>query len=114
MPRRNLYLRLQSRATYEIRYLVLATTGACSEQPGNEMEDLMLSKFRLDFLLRLTDYFHGHWEDPEWGKHPTSQILIGLAIHDLASGIQDAEVRAQIQAASDKVIAKGSQLVTKK
>jgi len=73
----------------------------------------MLSKAALDFLLRLTDWFHGHWEDPEWGKRPTTQILIALAVRDLASGIQDAEFRGQIQAAADKVVAKNSQVVTK-
>jgi len=73
----------------------------------------MLSKAALDFLLRLTDWFHGHWEDPEWGKRPTTQILIALAVRDLATGIQDAEFRGQIQAAADKVVAKNSQVVTK-
>jgi len=73
----------------------------------------MLSKNVLDFILRLTDWFHGHWEDPEWGKRPTSQILIALAVRDLSSGIQDVEFRGQIQAAADKVIVKNSQAVTK-
>jgi len=69
----------------------------------------MLSKASLDFLLRLTDWFHGHWEDPEWGKRPTSQILIALAVRDLASGIQDVEMRAQVERAADQVIIKNSQ-----
>ena len=71
----------------------------------------MLSKAALDFLLRLTDWFHGHWEDPEWGKRPTTQILIALALRDLATGLHDAESRGQIQAAADKVIAKNGQAV---
>lgn len=73
----------------------------------------MLTKDALDFLLRLTDWFHGHWEDPEWGKRPTTQILIALAIHDLATGIQDAELRGQIRAAADKVVVKTSHVVTR-
>ncbi|HJV39084.1 MAG TPA: hypothetical protein VJ528_09630 [Geothrix sp.] len=73
----------------------------------------MLSKAALDFLLRLTDWFHGHWEDPEWGKRPTTQILIALALRDLATGLHDAESRGQIQAAADKVIAKNGQAMTR-
>jgi len=73
----------------------------------------MLSKAALDFLLRLTDWFHGHWEDPEWGKRPTTQILIALALRDLATGLHDAEFRGQIQAAADKVIAKNSQAMSR-
>jgi hypothetical protein len=73
----------------------------------------MLSKAALDFLLRLTDWFHGHWEDPEWGKRPTTQILIALALRDLATGLHDAESRSQIQAAADKVIAKHGQAMTR-
>jgi len=73
----------------------------------------MLSRSGLEFILRLTDWFHGHWEDPEWGRHPTSQILIAVAIHELASGIQDADLRGQIQAIANKVVIKGSQVVAK-
>jgi hypothetical protein len=73
----------------------------------------MLSKAAMDFLLRLTDWFHGHWEDPEWGKRPTTQILIALALRDLATGLHDADLRGQIQTAADKVIAKNSQAVTR-
>lgn len=69
----------------------------------------MLSKAALDFILHITDYFHGHWEDPEWGKLPVNQLLMGLAIRELASGIQDPEVRSQIHAAADRVVAKNSQ-----
>jgi hypothetical protein len=73
----------------------------------------MLSKAALDFILRLTDWFHGHWEDPEWGKRPTTQILIALAVRDLATGIQDAELRGQIHVAVDKVVVKNCQVVSK-
>ena len=73
----------------------------------------MLSKSALDFILRLTDWFHGHWEDPEWGKRATSQILIAVAVRELASGIQDVELRGHMNMAADKVIAKNSQMVAR-
>jgi hypothetical protein len=73
----------------------------------------MLSKAALDFILHITNYFHGHWEDPEWGRRPANQILIGLAIRDLADGIQDAGLRTQIQHSADEAIAKNSQQVAK-
>ncbi len=73
----------------------------------------MLSKTALDFILRLTDWFHGHWEDPEWGKRPTSQVLIAIAVRELAAGIQEAELRSQIQATADKVIVKNTHIVQK-
>ena len=71
----------------------------------------MLSKEALEFILNITDYFHGHYEDPGWGRLPSSQILVAVAIRELAAGIHDDEHRAQIHAASDKVIAKNSQVI---
>ncbi len=73
----------------------------------------MLSKSALDFILRLTDWFHGHWEDPEWGKRATSQILIAVAVRELASGIHDVELCDHMNMAADKVIAKNSQIVAR-
>jgi hypothetical protein len=73
----------------------------------------MLSKAAMDFILRLTDWFHGHWEDPEWGKRASTQILVAVAVRDLAAGIQETELRSQIQSAADKVIAKSSQAIAK-
>jgi hypothetical protein len=55
-------------------------------------------------LLHITNYFHGHWEDPEWGRRPVNQILVSLAIRELANGIQDAETREQIHTITDKVV----------
>jgi hypothetical protein len=69
----------------------------------------MLSKEAREFILLITKYFNGHWEDPEWGKRPADQILVGLAIRSLAVAIQDPEYRSQIQGAADKAIAKNSQ-----
>ena len=63
---------------------------------------------RLDFILRLTDYFHGHWEDPSWGRRPGSQVLIALAIDVLSSKISDAGLRGQIQSAAGAVVAKNA------
>lgn len=73
----------------------------------------MLSKAARDFILHITDYFHGHWEDPEWGKQPVNQLLIGLTIRELSTGIEDKELRSQIQIAADKAIAKNSQNVAR-
>ena len=69
----------------------------------------MLTKSGVEFLLRITDWFHGHWEDPEWGKRPGTQILIAIAVRELSNGLADAELRGQMQAAADKVIVKNSQ-----
>ncbi|MFN0140429.1 MAG: hypothetical protein ACKVQW_10145 [Pyrinomonadaceae bacterium] len=64
-------------------------------------------KSRLDFVLHVTNYFNGHWEDPDWGRRPTNQALIGLAILDLAAGITDAGLKKQISEAAEKAVAKG-------
>ncbi|MDR3086334.1 MAG: hypothetical protein LBU45_00025 [Azoarcus sp.] len=73
----------------------------------------MLSKTAQDFILHVTNWFHGHWEDPEWGRHPATQIVIGLTLRDLATTLEDTELRAQIQAAADKIVAKNSQVLIK-
>jgi hypothetical protein len=73
----------------------------------------MLSKEARDFILHITNYFHGHWEDPEWGKRPENQLLIGLAIRALAGGIQDSKSRDQIHAGISEVIAKNGQVVAR-
>jgi hypothetical protein len=64
-------------------------------------------KSRLDFVLQVTNYFNGHWEDPDWGRMPANQVLIALAIRELAGGLGDAAVQKQISDAADKAIAKG-------
>jgi hypothetical protein len=71
----------------------------------------MLTKEGLQFILQLTDYFHGHWEDPEWGKRSFSQVLVALGTHTLASGIADASIRTAIQGASEKAIVNAAQKV---
>lgn len=73
----------------------------------------MLSKSGKDFILHITNYFHGHWEDPEWGRRPVNQILVSLAIRELANGIQDAETRDQIHTITDKVVSINAQRVVK-
>jgi len=65
----------------------------------------MLSNAAREFILHVTHYFNGHWEDPEWGRRPVNQLLIGLTIRELADGLGDKEVRAQIQGAVDRAIA---------
>ncbi len=68
-------------------------------------------KSRLDFVLQVTDYFKGHWEDPGWGRLPANQALIALAIRELASGIADAGLKKQINDAADKAIARNAAAV---
>lgn len=68
-------------------------------------------KSRLDFILQITHYFNGHWEDPEWGRRPASQVLIALAIRDLAAGVADGALQKQIIEAADKSIAKNAAAV---
>jgi hypothetical protein len=68
---------------------------------------------RLKFILLLTDYFHGHWEDPEWGRRNENQILIALAVHELSNKIADTGIRGQIQQASGQVIAKQSETLVR-
>lgn len=68
----------------------------------------MLTKAGRDFILHITNYFNGHWEDPGWGQQPVNQVLIGLTLRELAEGIQDRGLRSQIQSAANEAIAKNS------
>jgi hypothetical protein len=70
-------------------------------------------KNRLDFLLHVTDYFHGHWEDPGWGRRPENQVLIHLAIAELANQVADAELKKTIQGAAQKGVVAAGQAVAK-
>jgi hypothetical protein len=65
-------------------------------------EEFMLTKEGLEFITRTTDWMHGHWEDPEWGKRSFAQLQILLAVHTMASGIADATLRKSIQGAVEK------------
>jgi hypothetical protein len=73
----------------------------------------MLNKESLDFLLRITDYFNGKWEDPEWGKRPINQVLIALSTHTMANGIADIDARSKIQNNIEKVMAEAAQKAVK-
>lgn len=64
----------------------------------------MLTNEGLQFLLMVTNYFHGHWEDPGWGRRPMNQALIMLAIDELAKGITDEKVNASIHGMAEKSI----------
>jgi hypothetical protein len=66
----------------------------------------MLSQAARDFLLHITNYFHGHWEDPNWGRTPINQVLVGVTIRQLAEGLEDSSLRNQIQNAANEAIAK--------
>lgn len=71
----------------------------------------MLTKAGLEFLLQITDYFHGHWEDPEWGKRPINQVLVLLSTHTLANGVANPEARAAVQGTIEKAMAEAAQQV---
>lgn len=49
-------------------------------------------------------YQHG-WEDPEWGRRPTEQLTIALAIHELAGILTDIKAGAQIQDVARQTVA---------
>jgi hypothetical protein len=68
---------------------------------------------RTQFLLWITDFFHGHWEDPEWGKTPIGQLSLATAIHQLASNVSDPEMRKQLQQATTKAVATAADKVAK-
>lgn len=74
----------------------------------------MAKSSRLDFILRLTDYFQGHWEDLGWGRLPGTQVLIALAVDELSTRISDAGLRSQIQSAAKQVVAKNAGSIVKR
>jgi hypothetical protein len=91
----------------------VVATGVSQATSEKNQEAKMLTKAGRDFILHITNYFHGHWEDPEWGKRPVNQVLIALALSELAEGIQDTAVRGQIQKATNETIARNTQQVGK-
>ena len=72
----------------------------------------MLTKEGLDFLLHITNYFNGHYEDPGWGQRPINQILVALSVHRWADGIEELDIRHQIQGIAEKAIANAAQRIT--
>jgi hypothetical protein len=73
----------------------------------------MLTKEGIEFLLKITDYFKGHHEDPGWGQKPINQVLMLLSVHTLAGGIAEPEAQRQVQAALEKAMADAAQKVVK-
>lgn len=61
----------------------------------------MLSREQLKFILQVTDYFHGHYEDPEWGRR-LDQMAKKLNVYIAASEIEDKEVRTTVQGCLEK------------
>lgn len=57
-----------------------------------------MTREQLKFILQLTNYFDGHWEDPDWGTRPLNQVLVLIGAHTLAEGVADPQQREQIQA----------------
>ncbi len=76
-------------------------------------EEPMLTKAGLEFLLRITDYFHGHWEDPGWGHRPANQVLILSSVQTLAGGIADEGVRRQVLGTLEKAMVSEAQKTAK-
>jgi hypothetical protein len=74
----------------------------------------MLTKKGLEYLLRITDYFNGRWEDPGWGQQPANQVLILSSVHTLAGGIDNAATRRQVQGIVEEAMTKAAQEVVKK
>jgi hypothetical protein len=60
-----------------------------------------MTKDELDFLLAITNYAHGHWKDPEWGKRLTDQLMLLKGVQILASEIANPEIRATIVKAAE-------------
>ncbi len=75
----------------------------------------MLTKEGLEFLLRMTDFFNGHYEEPigPLGPKAIHQVLILLSAHTWAGGITDTEARRQVQATIEKTMAEAAQRATK-
>ncbi len=61
-----------------------------------------MTKEEEKFILSVTDHFHGHWEDPEWGK----RLLKAMSI--LANSVADAGMRTNIQRGIENAVAKVS------
>lgn len=73
----------------------------------------MLTKQGLEFLLRITDFFGGRWEDPGWGQQPINQVLIMLSAHTLAGGIEDEKARGAVQGTLEKALANTAQKIVR-
>lgn len=73
----------------------------------------MLTKQGLEFLLRITDYFGGHWEDPGWGQQPINQVLVLLSAHTLAGGIEDERARQEVQGPLERALANTAQRIVR-
>lgn len=73
----------------------------------------MLTKEGLEFLLRITDYFKGHYEDPGWGQRPINQVLLLLSAQTLTGGITDESLRRQMRTTLDKALTQAIQQVAR-
>ncbi|HEX2835585.1 MAG TPA: hypothetical protein VHW00_21410 [Thermoanaerobaculia bacterium] len=56
-----------------------------------------MTREQLKFILQLTNYFDGHWEDPDWGTRPLNQVLALVGAHTFAEGIADVKTREAVQ-----------------
>ena len=56
-------------------------------------------KNRQDFILWVTDFFHGHLEDPTWGRR---QAMYQKLIQIAAEKLDDVEMRKSVQKIVEK------------
>lgn len=75
------------------------------------MADIPTATVTNPILLWL--YRHG-WEDPDWGQSRVGQLVINVAIYDLASRLSDSEVGAELQKTAQRAVAKLSQQIVNK
>ena len=70
----------------------------------------MLSTTSLEFFFLVSGFLRSHDVEDihNWGNRASTQVLIALAVRELATGVQDAGLRGQIRAAADEVIVKSS------
>jgi hypothetical protein len=72
---------------------------------GVDKGDVMLTREQLRFILTVTDFFHGHWEDPEWGRR-INEALKKVNVYLAASEIEDKDMRVAIQGLVEKNMTK--------
>ena len=70
-----------------------------------------MTKQGLEFMLRITDYFGGRWEDPGWGQQPINQVLVMLSAHTMAEVIEDDKARREVHGPLEKAIAGTTQRI---
>ena len=63
----------------------------------------------MKFVLAITDFFHGHYEDPEWGKRGARELLALQAAGIFSREIADPEARQHLSEGILKATARVAQ-----